>query len=282
MKKNNKNKWSLVLFFIICLIACSVFFIFAIHVFDGYYYYYSFGYFISIIIPFVVFVVSYSLLVTNYMRRKARFKKTKESYEIITKGFKDGTILNENDVRRIYEVYGLSDYNNTLASYLDNYLVFLLKEKDDKIQYSPKDDKFEGGISYQFINKFLSEIINRERVEKPYEGVNERERKLLQDIEIAAYNNRPTEVKSGLSYLANALMESQKMYSKENRRNTLLTKIGVLVTVLSLIAAIIIFFIQNDRSITNKEVKQDMKEVIDSCAVIDTNGIIDYRLHAKN
>lgn len=280
--KKNKIKWSIILFFLICLAAILDFLI-SISVFDRpYHYYHSFGYYISIIIPFVVFMVSYLLLVTNYMKRKARFKKTKESYEIITNGFKDGTILTENDIRRIYEVYGLSDYNNTFASYLDNYLVFLLREKDNKIQYSTKDGKLEGEVSYQFINKFLSEIINRERVEKPYEGVNERERKLLQDIEIAADNNRPTEVKSGLSYLANAIMESQKINSRENRRNTLLTKIGVLVTVLSLIAAIIIFIIQNNRSITNKEVKQDMKEVIDSCAVIDTNGIIDYRLHVEN
>lgn len=279
MKKKNDNRWFPIMIAAICIVAFCFFLYFGVNWFnEPYLYQYPSVY---IIIPLAIFAVSYLFLLINSMRRRARIRKTKETYELITNGLKDGTVSTENDIRRIYEVYGMADYYYTFASFLDKYLVFLLREKDEKIQYS-KDDKLEGKISYQDINTLLSGIIKRERTEKPYEGVNEYERKLLQDIETAADNNRPTEVKSGLSYLANALMESQKTNSKENRRNRLLTIIGVIVTVLSLIAAIIIFFIQNNRSLTSKDVKQDMKEVIDSCAVIDTNGVIDYRLQVNN
>lgn len=227
-------------------------------------------------------VIIMFLLYIEILKRSAQRKKTTDTYSIVTEGLKDGTISNEDDLRKIYEVCGMEDIYGTFASFLEHYLVSLRKKKDNRIQYEQYEEIADGKISFLKINTLLSKIIEKERQEKPYEGVYDRERKLLQDIENAADNNRPSEVKSGLSYLANVLIENQKKHSKENRRNNLITRIGVILTVLGLIATVIIFIVQQNHNLTSRDVKKEMIEVIDSCFVIDTNGIVDHHLHTSN
>lgn len=216
-----------------------------------------------------------------------KYRSIKSAYSLITEGFKDYTIADSSDLRKIYDVCGMENYFGSFASFLENYLVNLRRNKyidiqNSKQKESEEDDFEQRKETFNRINTFLSQIIEAERIETPYDGVNERERKLLEDIETASEHDRKTEVKSGLSYLASALIEKQVEYSKENRWNNIITKIGVIVTIIGLIVSIIIFIIQQNQSLTRSDVKKDMVEVVDSCIVVDTNGIAGYHIQSTN
>lgn len=224
----------------------------------------------------VLFIISYFILYGRIIQRR----KIKKTFSTITETIKNGNIIDSADLRRIYEVNGMEAFFGTFASFLDCYLVSLLEKQDDRVQYESKKDDQEGKVKYDFINRLLRDIIKTEREKKPYDGVNEREQKLLLDIESAAENDRFSEVKSGLSYLANVLIENQQIYSKQNQRNNFLTRLGVIVTIAGLIATIIVFIIQQRHSITSSGIKQNVKEVIESCNVVDTNGVVNYHLQS--
>lgn len=212
------------------------------------------------------------------------YRKDKKQAEItkifgtITTSFIDGMKMDETKLRRAYEVNNLNESFESFADFLDNYLNTLLNEKDNRIHYGKNTENPDNKTSYDDIADILSPIIKREREEKPFEGVEERARKLLQDIDKASKDKNPDAVSSSLKYLSNIMIENQKIYSKENLKNNRLTKIGVILTIMSLVAAIIIFIIQNHRSLTGETIKQEMIEVIDSSVAIDTSNNVDYRL----
>jgi hypothetical protein len=209
-------------------------------------------------------------------------KKIRRVYDIITKRFTYGPKVNKNELLRLYQEKDLENYFGTFASFLDSYLASLLENENPKIEYKTTKDIPEGKVAYDEINTILTSIIEEERKVKPYDGVNERERKLLQDIENAAKVNEQTAVKSSLEYLANAIIENQKIYSKENRRNNLISRMGVIITIMGLIATIIVFIIQQHHSLTSNDVKKDMIEVVDSCVVVDANGVSGYHIQSNN
>jgi hypothetical protein len=241
-------------------------------------------------LTFIITAVSASFLLSIEVLMLLSDKKEKKDYQIvikdvnntITDGFCDGTMWDKTTIKRLFEVNKLNESFDSLADFLDNYLNSLLRWKDNRIQYEVEGESADKKVSYKKINDFLTSIIQKEREEKPFEGVEERVRKLLQDIDKASKEQNPDAVSSNLNYLANIMIENQKIYSKENRRNNLLSRIGVICTILGLIAAIIIFVIQNNKSLTGEVVKQKMIEVVDSSVVIDTNNIVDYRLEFGN
>lgn len=270
-------RWGIIIIYTLLFIIC-VFLLIRGLIQDGFNLY---SFLLCYCCLFLIFCILFYSTIQTRINRARRQKRT---FNIITDGFKDGTISTENDLRRLFEVCEMDVFYNSFASFLDDYLVFLLREKDERIQYEFTEDTTERKPSYNKINNILSEIIHKEREEKPYDGVNERERKLLQDIEMAAKDHNTDAVNSGLLYLSNVLIENQKIFSKDNRRNSLLTKIGVIITIFSLIVAIIIFIIQNKHNLTSRDIKQNLIEVIDSSCVVvkDTTEIIDYRLKSNN
>ena len=237
---------------------------------------------ITLLLIIFIFITEFISSFWFVKLKDKRKKKVQEVYGIVTRRFIYGTIIHKDELLRLYEDYHLEKVFDTFASFLDSYLAYLLKYEDPRIQYYQEIEDSEGKVQYKTIEETLSSFITEERKVKPYEGVNERERKLLQDIEIAAERNEQTAVKSSLEYLANAIIENQKIYSKENRLNNRMTIIGVIITIIGLIATILVFIIQQNHSLTSRDVKKDMIEVVDSCVVVDTNGVSGYHLQSNN
>lgn len=229
----------------------------------------------------VFVLLAYSSLIDNREQKKQQ-AEIKKIFGTITQSFCDGMNMDETKLRRTYEENNLNESFESFADFLNKYLNTLFNERDDRISYGKNTENKDNKKSYDDIDDFLSPIIRREKAEKPFEGVEERARKLLQDIDKASKEQNPDAVSSSLKYLANIMIENQKINSKENRRNALLTRIGVIATIVGLVIAIIIFIIQNNRSLTGETIKQEMIEVIDSSVAIDTNNIVDYRLKYDN
>ena len=216
------------------------------------------------------------------LKGKEQQIKIKKIFGTITESFCDGTKMDETTLRRIYDINNLNESFESFANFLDNYLNTLLNEKDDRISYGKNAENKDNKTSYDDINSFLSSIILREKEDKPFEGVEGRSRKLLQDIDKASKEKNFEAVNSGLKYLANIMIENQKIYSKENLKNSRFAKISGVATILSLVFAIIIFIIQNHLSLTGEDVKKNMIEVIDTSVVKDTINQVNYPLKYEN
>lgn len=218
----------------------------------------------------------------NKWKDKEQQNKIKKIFGSITQSFCDGTMMDETTLRRLYEVNNLDESFESFADFLNNYLNILLNEKDDRIRYGEGVGTPNQKKSYDDINKYLSPIIQKEREEKPFEGVEEWARKLLQDIDKASKDHNSDAVSSSLKHLSNIMIENQKINSKENLKNSRFAKICGIATILSLMFAIIVFFIQNHRSLTGEDVKQNMIEVIGSCVVKDSISHVKYSLEFNN
>lgn len=214
----------------------------------------------------------------DYSKDKKQQAEIKKIFSIITTSFCEGMDMNETKLRRVYEVNNLDESFDSFADFLEKYLDTLLKEKDNKIHYGKTTETPDNKTSYDDIDKTLSLIIKTEREEKPFEGVEERSRKLLQDIDKASKEKDFEKVNSGLKSLAIIMIENQKIYSKENLKNIRFARISGIATILSLVFAIIVFFIDYYQSLTSEDVKKDMIEVIDSSVVKDSINHVNYPL----
>lgn len=207
---------------------------------------------------YLVFLV-YIVFVFTWMKRMKYKNKIKRSFKLITKGFEDDTINNKDDILLIYKSV-MSYY--TLADFLDEYIIYLRNNKDEK---ENADVKIDVDL-FNKIRKFIKSIVDEERQEKPFEGVDSYELRLLTVIDEAAQSGEKKSVHNNLKDLAVSIKNNQKKL----KTASLINAWSIPISVISIIITVCIWwFGRTSISIKDLEtIKHDNKaaiiEVLDS------------------
>ncbi len=193
--------------------------------------------------PFgAVFVIVYSVLccyllyyllfkpgtiaafLTGNSNRTSKIKeKEKEAFELLKRGYDQNT-LNDKAIRLIYnkllsKLNSLYDY--TFVGFLEAFLIYIRKEDSD-------------GTVTKNIEDLVNPLLDKERAEKPYSGINEGERRILLAIEEAASKEEFTSLKRHITDLSVVIENNQKALKRAEATNkwTIPTSIvGVILTV---------------------------------------------------
>ena len=163
----------------------------------------------------IVFII-YSTL--NIISEIYAFKR---AYNLLSKGQEQQT-LNEEEVLFIYNRTFKGFSNESYESFLERILI--------RVRENDKDGKATSNF-----NALLKPIIKKEKDEKPYLEVDEKERCVIQAIERAANNNEKNSLRKNLIDLSEMIVDKQKALKKSQRRNRLsipLSIIGILTTIL--------------------------------------------------
>lgn len=207
---------------------------------------------------YLVFLV-YIVFVFTWNKRMKYKNKIKRSFKLITKGVEDDTINNKDDILLIYKSV-MSYY--TLADFLDEYIIYLRNNKDEK---ENADVKIDVDL-FNKIRKFIESIVDEERQEKPFEGVDSYEQRLLNIIDEAAQSGEKKSVHNNLKDLAVSIKNNQKRLKSAN----LINVCSIPATIISIIITLFIWWFGRT-SISTKDletIKQDNRavfiEVIDS------------------
>lgn len=167
----------------------------------------------------------YSAIVAFYtinIRRKRHYRKSKqeEAYDLIKKGIEEESFENDDDIFLVYKKLAQGDYQyNSYADFLESFLIYIRKNSD-------KD-------TILLISKRITPILNKEREEKPYCNIKDRERRILLAIEDAFKKNETNSIKHTLIDLSMVIESNQKALDRARRTNRWsipISIVGVLLT----------------------------------------------------
>ena len=213
---------------------------------------------ISTVISLYTAIVAFFL---TYIKSKRHYRKSKQedAYNLIQKGIEEGTLDNDSDIFLIYKRLAKGDYhNNSYADFLESFLVHIRKNFD-------KD-------TILLISKRITPILNKEREEKPYCNIQERERRILLAIEDAFKKNETNSIKHTLVDLSMVIESNQKALDKARRANNWsipISIIGVLLT---------IFIWLYGSSLSNKDVERISTQlsttILEKCIIERPDSVI--------
>lgn len=126
----------------------------------------------TILLTLYLVAIFYMFIVFTARKRRVYKNKLKRSFKLITKGIEDDTIKNKDDIFLIYKSI-ISEL--TFADFLDKYIIYLRKNKDER---DTAEIKIDAGL-FNRISIFIKKIVDEERQDKPFEGVDNYEQRLL-------------------------------------------------------------------------------------------------------
>lgn len=161
-------------------------------------------------------------MITLRSSRTHRNRSAKEkAYELILKGNEQQT-LNSKALFLIYKREIARKYEH--ISYVDFLETFLIYVRDKDV---------DGNLTNQ-ITAIIDPILEKEKMEKPYSNVEEKERRILLAIEKSANNGETSSILSNLSDLSIALESNQNALKSARTTNKWTIPIsiaGVLLTI---------------------------------------------------
>ena len=174
----------------------------------------------------LTFVISlYTTIVVFFMiniksKKRYRESKLKEAYNLIKKGIEEATLDNDSDIFLIYKKLAkpYSSYNSYI-DFLESFLIYVRKTSEAK--------------NVLTISERISPILEKEREEKPYCNIKDRERRILLAIENAFKKNETSSIKHTLDDLSMIIESNQKALDKARQTNKWsipISIIGVLLT----------------------------------------------------
>lgn len=194
---------------------------------------------------YVLFAMYFLVFIKDRFNNK-RKNQLKEAFELISKGFANATIEDTKDIQLIYKRCIANHFEElSFADFLERYIIELHKSELES-------------SSLNSIKNNIKAIIEEERCEKPFDGVNDHERRLLSAIEDGAKRSELSSISHNLDELAIVLKGNQKRLRNAlvtNRWTVPISIIGVILTI-----AIWIF---GSTSISSK----DMDKINDSIRV---------------
>ena len=154
----------------------------------------------------------------TYLKSKRHYRKSKQEdvYDLIKKGIEEGTLDNDSDIFLIYKK--LAQYNS-YSDFLESLLIYIRKKFD-------KD-------TIILVSARITPILDKEREEKPYCNIKDRERRILLAIEEAFKKNETNSIKHTLVDLSMVIESNQNALDKARRTNRWsipISIIGVLLT----------------------------------------------------
>lgn len=177
------------------------------------------------IVIFTTIISLYAAIVMffmTYIRSKRHYRKSKreEAYDLIKKGIEEGSFDNDSDIFLVYKKLAQGEYrDNSYAEFLESFLIYIRKNSD-------KDTILR-------ISKRITPILNKEREDKPYCNIQDRERRILLAIEDAFKKNEINSIKHTLIDLSMVIESNQKALDRARRTNRWsipISIVGVLLT----------------------------------------------------
>lgn len=158
-----------------------------------------------------------------YIKSKRHYRKSKreEAYNLIKKGIEEESFDNDGDIFLVYKRLAQGDYHyNSYADFLESFLIYIRKNSD-------KD-------TIILISKRITPILNKEREEKPYCNIKDRERRILLAIEEASKKNETNSIKHTLIDLSMVIESNQKALDRArltNKCSIPISIVGLLLTI---------------------------------------------------
>lgn len=179
----------------------------------------------KLVLLFSLFISFYTALVALMITmRKSRFRREKKdkeyAYELLLKGNEQMT-LNESSISLIYRKCISRKFENiSYMDFLESFLMYV-RQKD------------EDGTLTQSISNIIEPIIEKEKTEKPFSNINERERRILLAVENSASKGETSSMKNNLTDLSIVIENNQKALNRAraiNRWSIPISIIGILLT----------------------------------------------------
>lgn len=205
------------------------------------------------------FFTAYIVVVLDILRSSKHNRKLKESFKLITNGIKDDTVKTKDDIFLIYKTISS---NLTFADFLEKYIIYLRKNKEEQ---DPAEIKVDAKF-FNRTNNFIKEIIDEERQDKPFEGVDNYEQRLLNLIDNAAKCGEKESAHRNLADLAISIKNNQAKLKKATRLNAW----SIPMSIASIIITVCIWWFgrtsisTQDLEVIKQENKKTQIELIDS------------------
>lgn len=178
----------------------------------------------------VVFVFSLTIAIYSALfalmltMRRSRFRREKsdkvDAFELLLKGNEQQT-LNEGSISLIYKRCISKRYEHiSYMDFLESFLIYV-RQKD------------EDGKLTQSISKIIEPLLEKEKIEKPFSNIKERERRILLAVENSASKGETSSLKNNLTDLSIVIENNQKALDRAramNRWSIPISVIGILLT----------------------------------------------------
>ena len=191
--------------------------------------------------------VSMFVMMLTLRKRKSYRKRTdtERAYELLLKGNKQQT-LTDNAIVLVYKRMIAQNYE--YVSYIDFLESFLLyvREKDE-----------DGKLTHEIYN-IIGPILEKEKAEKPYSNVRERERRILLAIENSLNKGETTSLKNNLNDLSGVIENNQKALDRARKTNKCTVPISIIGVLLTL------FIWLYGSSLSNKDVERISNQIYSS------------------
>ncbi|GEM_PF-3753240 len=168
-----------------------------------------------------IYSALFALMITM---RRSRFRREKsdkvDAYELLLKGNEQQT-LNEGSISLIYKRCISKRYEHiSYMDFLESFLMYV-RQKD------------EDGTLTQSVSKIIEPILEKEKIEKPFSNIKERERRILLAVENSASKGEISSLKNNLTDLSIVIENNQKALDRAraiNRWSIPISVIGILLT----------------------------------------------------
>lgn len=209
---------------------------------------------VSLYVAFIIYICywlfkqdSFIDLFFGNSNRTSKIKDNeKEAFELLKRGYDQNT-LNEKAIRLIYNQFlsNLNLYNYSFVGFLEAFLIYIRKEDSD------------GNVTKN-IEELVNPLLDKERAEKPYSGINEGERRILLAIEEAASQNELTSLKRHITDLSVVIENNQEALKKAEATNKWTIPTSIIGVILTLVFGIYGFW---GPSISSKEIDRISEKV---------------------
>lgn len=210
--------------------------------------------FISVYMALVV------LMITRMKSRYFRTRTEKEkAYELLLKGNEQQS-LNASAIYLIYKREVAPKFDGvSYIDFLESFLIYVRKKDED-------------GTLTKNISESIESILEKEKAEKPYSNVNEREKRILYAIEESANRGELLAVKNNLKDLSIVIENNQKALNRARMTNKWTIPISIIGILLTL------FIWLYGSSLSEKDIQristQIYNSVADSLHVIKSDNVI--------
>ena len=179
----------------------------------------------KMLIMFTLVISTYLVMVMLLLtirKSKRHYRKVRrdEAYNLIKNGIEEETLYDDGDIFLVYKKLVQDDYHyNSYADFLESFLIHIRK--------SAKKE------TILLISKRITPILDKEREEKPYRNINDRERRILLAIEDSFKKNETNSIKHALVDLSIVIESNQKALDKAKQVNGWsipISIVGVLLT----------------------------------------------------
>lgn len=179
------------------------------------------------VVIFTTIISLYAAIVMffmTYIKSKMHRRKSKwvEAYDLILKGIEQKTLASNDDVFLIYKQL-VQNYsaNSSYVDFLESLLIYVRKTASDR------------NVVINVTNR-ITPILEKEREEKPYTNINDRERRILQSIDDAAKRREFGSIQNNLRDLSLVIQSNQQDLRRARTTNNWTVPISIIGVLLTL------------------------------------------------